>query len=74
MSAAVTSDPVPVCNTCHGPVFPKTRLQLVLDSLAYDLWMSLPKRMAFSRPGFVILGFAGSHAYSCTCPNKVLDQ
>lgn len=61
------------CGTCYGPIFRKTRTSLVLETLAYDLWMSLPHWLAFTRRvGFPILAIAGGHAHTCTCPEKVL--
>ncbi len=61
------------CRECFGPILPKRRFQLLADSLAYDLFLALPNCIAFSRVGFLLLPYAGTHAYTCTCPAKVLD-
>jgi hypothetical protein len=59
------------CDDCHGPTFPQTAWQLVIQSYAYDLWLALPLEIAFSRFGMAILPYAGSHAFCCRCPEKV---
>lgn len=62
------------CDTCHGPVRHKTRFELVRDWLAYELFMALPWCIAKTRFGLWLLPDAGSHAYTCTCPEKVLTD
>ena len=62
------------CDHCHGPVRIKSRWELVRDWLAYEVFMALPWVIAKSRFGFWLLLFAGSHAYTCTCPEKVLRK
>lgn len=62
------------CDTCHGPVKHKSRFELVRDWLAYDLFMALPWIIAKGRIGFWLLPYVRGHAYTCTCPEKVLDR
>jgi hypothetical protein len=65
------------CDTCHGPVRHKTRFELVRDWLAFELVMAIPVGamirwkpvMAFA---MWLLQYGGGHAYTCTCPEKVL--
>lgn len=59
------------CDDCCGPIAPKSAFELVRDGLIYDLLISLPAwfRME-TRLGYALLPYAGSHAYTCTCPAK----
>ena len=59
------------CEHCHAPIARKTAWELVRDALSYDLIMTLPAGFMFTRLGLWLLGFAGGHAYTCVCPEKV---
>lgn len=60
------------CADCHGPIYPKGALELVLEALAFDIWMTLPAFIAMdTRFGLWLLSIAGGHAFTCTCPGKV---
>lgn len=59
------------CDDCHAPIAPKAWWQLMRDDFAYHLWLALPLDFKMeSRACQYLLGFAGSHAYTCVCPGK----
>jgi hypothetical protein len=60
------------CDTCHGPVRHKTRWELVRDWLAFEIIMALPCSFALTKCGVWLLSYAGGHAFTCTCPEKVI--
>lgn len=62
------------CDACNGPIIAQSRFELVRDWLAYELFMALPWAIAKTRFGFWLLPYVGGHAYTCTCPEKVLAR
>ena len=60
----------PWCESCTGPVFGRSDLELDLSHVAYWVWMRLPNWLAFSRVGCVLLPYAGSIAFACSCRDK----
>ena len=64
-------EPYGYCDTCNGPVFPRTRFHVAVSRACYWIWMRLPRRLAFSQAGFTILARAGDIAFACTCRAKL---
>lgn len=58
------------CETCHGPIWGKSLVELDLSHLAHWIWMRLPMWLAFNRVGMAILPWAGTHAFGCSCHDK----
>jgi hypothetical protein len=59
------------CRPCCGPILPKSRLGMFRDWLCYVIVLWWPLRFFMRGPMPLILPYAGTHAYTCTCWSKV---
>lgn len=59
------------CRPCHGPIVAKTKLGMVRDYICWLIIMVWPMRFFMRGPMPMILPYAGTHAYTCTCWSKI---
>lgn len=55
------------CDTCHAHIIPMSRWERSVSRVCYWLAMHWPHWLAFTKPHYAILPWAGNYAYRCFC-------